>query len=172
MYFITKAIDLLKDGGQLIVIFPNSWMNARTGKEFQKVMLSQCSLAKKVHIYGDIFEREALVDVAILKLVKGTADMASSEMFLEAKNGKLTQISASSRKSFQGFSHPFSKLASIKEDWERAAMRCISILILNAKIPHGSDPLFLLQKISMDILRKMPGLIDYSFRLTRKHPVQ
>lgn len=113
-YFIMKAIDLLKDGGELIVIFPSSWTNARTGKEFQKVMLSQCGLAKKVHIYGDIFEQEALVDVAILKLVKGAADMVSCEAFLEAKGGKLTPISANSKKTFQGFSYPFSKLASIK----------------------------------------------------------
>lgn len=34
MYFIMKAIDLLKLVGQLIVIFPSSWINARSGIEF------------------------------------------------------------------------------------------------------------------------------------------
>lgn len=54
MYFIMKAIDLLKNGGQLIVIFPSSWMNARSGVEFQKTMLSKCGMHCSYHKRGNI----------------------------------------------------------------------------------------------------------------------
>ena len=114
MYFIMKAIDLLKNGGQLIVIFPSSWMNARSGVEFQKTMLSKCGMEKQIHIHGDVFEREALVDVVILKLIKGKTDIDTIEEYLESKNGELQSVSLRENKAFEEFSYPFSKLATIK----------------------------------------------------------
>lgn len=114
MYFIMKAIDLLKNGGQLIVIFPSSWMNARSGVEFQKTMLSKCGMEKQIHIHGDVFEREALVDVVILKLIKGKTDIDTIEEYLESKNGELQSVSLIENKAFEEFSYPFSKLATIK----------------------------------------------------------
>ncbi len=114
MYFIMKAIDLLKKNGQLTVIFPSSWMNAKTGAEFQELMLSKCGLEKKVHIYGDVFERGALVEVVILKLIKGRLDLIADEEFLESKNGKLAVVRVNEKKAFQMFSYPFSELATIK----------------------------------------------------------
>lgn len=114
MYFIMKAIDLLKENGQLIVIFPSSWMNAKTGEKFQKLMLSKCGLEKQIHIYGDVFEREALVEVVILKLIKGRLNLIADEEFLESKDGILTSVSVNEQKSFNMFSYPFSELATIK----------------------------------------------------------
>lgn len=114
MYFIMKAIDLLKNGGQLIVIFPSSWMNARSGVKFQKTMLSKCGMEKQIHIHGDVFEREALVDVVILKLIKGKTDVDTIEEYLESKNGKLQSVSIRENKAFEEFSYPFYKLATIK----------------------------------------------------------
>lgn len=114
MYFIMKAINLLKDGGQLIVIFPSSWMNARSGVDFQKLMLSQCGLERQIHIYGDVFEREALVEVVILKLVKGVFGKRVTEEYLESKDGKLIEISLSDKKEISLFTQPFSEFATIK----------------------------------------------------------
>lgn len=114
MYFIMKAIDLLKDGGQLIVIFPCSWMNARTGHSFKNSMLAKCGLEKQIHIYGDVFEKEALVDVVILKMIKGRLNLATQEEYLEAKEGKLCSISSSKRQELQIFEYPFSELATIR----------------------------------------------------------
>jgi type I restriction-modification system DNA methylase subunit len=111
MYFIMKAINLLKDGGQLIVIFPSSWMNARSGVDFQKLMLSQCGLERQIHIYGDVFEREALVEVVILKLVKGVFGKRVTEEYLESKDGKLIEISLSDKKEISLFTQPFSEFA-------------------------------------------------------------
>ncbi len=48
MYFLIKAIDLLKENGQLIVIFPSSWMQARSGSGFKKLLLVLCQ--EKVQI--------------------------------------------------------------------------------------------------------------------------
>ena len=114
MYFIMKAIDLLKDDGQLIVIFPSSWMNARSGVEFQKTMLSKCGVEKQIHIHGDVFEREALVDVVIMKLIKGKTDIDTIEEYLESKDGTLRKVSAREVEAFEDFQYPFSKLATIK----------------------------------------------------------
>ena len=114
MYFIMKAIDLLKNDGQLIVIFPSSWMKAKSGIEFQKTMLSKCGIENQIHIHGDVFEREALVDVVILKLVKGKMDIDTVEEYLESKDGELQSVSIRDNKAFEEFAYPFSKLATIK----------------------------------------------------------
>ena len=48
MYFIVKAISLLAENGELIVIFPGSWLTARSGKQFEKVIYAKCSLIKQL----------------------------------------------------------------------------------------------------------------------------
>ncbi len=55
MYFIFKAIDLSKTKGQLVVIFPSSWLKARSGKSFEKALYSQCSLKQRF-----IFQEKSL----------------------------------------------------------------------------------------------------------------
>lgn len=114
MYFTMKAIDLLKNGGQLIVIFPSSWINARSGIEFQKTMFSKCGVEKQIHIHGNVFEREALVDVVILKLIKGKTDLNTIEEYLESKDGKLQSVSLRENEAFEEFLYPFCELATIK----------------------------------------------------------
>lgn len=114
MYFIMKAIDLLKDGGKLIAIFPSSWINAKGGAEFQKTMLAQCYMEKQIHIHGDIFEREALVEVVILKLIKGKKKLTVSENYLESKGESLRVIMPNKQKAIKIFSYSFAELATIK----------------------------------------------------------
>lgn len=70
MYFIFKALDLLKVDGEMVVIFPSSWMDARSGKAFQMALNSRATIIKQVHISGEVFEKSALVEVVILKLKK------------------------------------------------------------------------------------------------------
>ena len=114
MYFIMKAIALLKQGGQLIVIFPSSWMNTRTGTAFGQLMLSKCGIEKQVYIFGEVFEKEAIVEVAILKLRKGKTSMAARQAFLQSKDGKLIVMPAGCNSAAETFSYPFSRLATIK----------------------------------------------------------
>lgn len=71
MYFILKAISLLRDGGELIVIFPNTWMKAKSGISFKSLIWNECSILQLFNITGNVFEKNALVDVLILKIKKG-----------------------------------------------------------------------------------------------------
>lgn len=92
MYFIFKAIDLLKKDGELIVIFPSSWIDARSGKQFQKALYSLCTLKQQVHISGEVFEKNALVEVVILKLQRGKSKSCEKITFLEMRNSKLYKL--------------------------------------------------------------------------------
>ena len=134
MYFIMKAIALLKQGGQLIVIFPSSWMNARTGAAFRQMMLSKCGIEKQVYIFGEVFEKEPIVEVAILKLRKGKINMAAQEEFLQSKDGKLTTIPASRNRAVEIFSYPFSGLATIKRGLETGC----NAMYINPDLPDAA----------------------------------
>lgn len=114
MYFILKAIDLLKVNGQLIVIFPSSWMNAKSGQKFKKTMLAKCGVERCVHIYGNVFERGALVEVVILKLRKGKLGLIGIEENLEATDENLIYTQQNKNSDFDLFSCHFSKLATVK----------------------------------------------------------
>lgn len=90
MYFIIKAIELLREEGELVVIFPSSWMTARSGKDFRKQLFANTRLIKEVHIYGDVFEKDALVEVVILKLVKGKGNTSAVEpVYMELSNQEI-----------------------------------------------------------------------------------
>ena len=70
MYFIVKAISLLKKGGELVVIFPNIWMKAKSGKFLRSLIYEECTVTHQINITGKVFEKKALVDVVILKIIK------------------------------------------------------------------------------------------------------
>ena len=73
MYFVVKAISVLKANGELIVIFPESWLNSKGGITFKNFLESYCTVEKRIHVSGRAFEKDALVDVVILKLKKNVA---------------------------------------------------------------------------------------------------
>lgn len=89
MYFIIKSIDLLKDGGELVVIFPSSWLQAKSGKQFEKSLYSKCTLIKQIHIVGEVFEKNALVEVVILHLAKGDVSVDAVVENVKISNGTL-----------------------------------------------------------------------------------
>ena len=71
MYFVVKAIDLLNDGGQLVVIFPDSWSRSKTGIAFKHFLIKNCEIAKKISMENTSpFVDEVLTNVVILKLIK------------------------------------------------------------------------------------------------------
>lgn len=51
MYFIFKALDLLKVDGEMVVIFPSSWMDARSGKAFQMALNSRATIIKQEMLF-------------------------------------------------------------------------------------------------------------------------
>lgn len=70
MYFILRAILLLRDGGELIAIFPNSWTNTPVGRQFYEQMKLHGSITDFINVEGEAFEGSPMVDVCILKYVK------------------------------------------------------------------------------------------------------
>ena len=90
MYFVVKAINLLRTGGELVVIFPSTWMDARSGKSFEKLLNQQVIITEKIYVSGDAFDENALVDVVILKMVKGLVKSNfTMDKHLSLFNGKL-----------------------------------------------------------------------------------
>lgn len=71
MYFILRAILLLREGGELIAIFPNSWTNTPVGKQFYEQMRFHGCITDFINVEGEAFEGSPMVDVCILKYVKG-----------------------------------------------------------------------------------------------------
>ena len=71
MYFILRAILLLREGGELIAIFPNSWTNTPVGKQFYEQMKLQGNITNFINVEGEAFEGSPMVDVCIMKYVKG-----------------------------------------------------------------------------------------------------
>lgn len=160
MYFVLKAIELLREGGQLIVIFPSSWMNAKTGADFQKLMLSKCGLGRQIHIYGDVFEREALVDVVILKLIKGRPGLTVDETFLESRDGNLSVVPTKKKKECNLFSYPFSKLATIK----RGMATGCNAMYINPALSCNDDAYF---KRILSSPKSIDGYTTQNARLDR-----
>ena len=58
MYFVLKAIEVLKLGGEMIVIFPGSWLNAKIGWSFKQLVLKQAYIEKLLYVSGDVFEKD------------------------------------------------------------------------------------------------------------------
>ena len=68
MYFIVKALSLLEQGGEMVAIFPVSWQNAKSGREFEKLMRFLGDVERHIRISGKIFETAEMVEVVILKM--------------------------------------------------------------------------------------------------------
>lgn len=68
MYFILRAILLLKDGGELIAIFPK--YHGHIDNEFEYQLHSHGTLTDVWDVEGTLFD-EPMVDVRIIKFVKG-----------------------------------------------------------------------------------------------------
>ena len=154
MYFIIKAIDLLKDRGELVVIFPSSWMNARSGQSFKELLVSRTWIEREIYICGEIFEKDALVDVVILKLIKDSNPTEKKDVkpeYLELTDGKLKEVVGHSEEFVLNLSVPFSKYSSVRRGlttgWNTMfinpqgvrldAEECITKIISSPKAVHG-----------------------------------
>ena len=71
MYFILRSILLLRDGGELIAIFPNSWMNTPVGKQFYEQICHHGCITDFINVEGEAFEGSPMVDVCIMIFMKG-----------------------------------------------------------------------------------------------------
>lgn len=114
MYFIVKAIHLLKQNGELVVIFPSSWIKTKNGTEFKNLLNNYCSLINEINITGDIFEDSPMVEVIILHLRKGRSKVVPNNQKIEVKNGVLKFINDKLESCNLKFSTPFDKIAKIR----------------------------------------------------------
>ena len=114
MYFIVKALNLLNIGGEMLVIFPSSWLNARSGKDFEKIMRSLGVIEKQIHISGEVFETNALVEVVILKLIRGVKASSETIEYAKLENGKVITVSASDNLENIVLRTPFCEYGSVR----------------------------------------------------------
>lgn len=114
MYFIIKAFSLLREGGEMIVIFPSSWIKARSGAVFQKLMYKYGEPLRQIHISGEVFEKNALVEVVILKLKKGYHSSTVVPEYLKLENDKFTMIKAIDNDEHLEFEKKFQDMATIR----------------------------------------------------------
>ena len=116
MYFVIKAIHLLKQNGELVVIFPNSWIKTKNGIEFKNLLNSYCSLINEINISGDVFENSPLVEVMILHLKKGKSNInvTPNNQKIEIKNGIFKNINDVQESCNLNFSMPFNKIAKVR----------------------------------------------------------
>lgn len=71
IYFILRAILQLRDGGELIAIFPNSWTNTPVGRQFYEQLALHGRVTDFINVEGEAFEGSPMVDVCIVKFKKG-----------------------------------------------------------------------------------------------------
>lgn len=134
MYFIIKALYLLKKNGEMVVIFPASWLNAKSGENFKKLLESLCSIDRQIHVYGKAFETDALVEVVILKVVRGQHPKTPNVEYAKLNNGKITMARSNRQDKNIVLSESFGTYGTVRRG---ITTGCNSIFI-NPNI-HGCD---------------------------------
>lgn len=88
MYFTIQAFKALKEDGQMVVIFPNSWERNRSGRKFRQALSRLGRVEQHITVIGNPFQGEPIVDVEILKLRRGggTIDTVYKEIRIEGDN--------------------------------------------------------------------------------------
>ncbi len=114
MYFIIKAISLLKKNGEMVVIFPGSWLQAKNGNRFEAALYKNCSVERQIHISGDVFEESALVDVLILKLKKDGKNRQASPEYIKLLNGNLEAYEDETSELRVKFQTPFFSISRVR----------------------------------------------------------
>ncbi|MCI7187808.1 MAG: N-6 DNA methylase [Fusobacterium mortiferum] len=135
MYFIIKSLEVLNDNGEMIVIFPSSWLKARSGEFFKQLLYSKCTLKKQIHIHGNLFEMDALVDVIILVLIKGKKKYISENINLKAIDNNITVVQYNKIDFEIDFEIKFDKYASIR----RGLTTGFNEMFINPKISNKNN---------------------------------
>ncbi len=73
VYFIIRAIELLRNNGQLVVIFPSSWVHSTLASFIYQVFSIDGHISQFISVLGNPFVGDPIVDVCIIKYIKGKA---------------------------------------------------------------------------------------------------
>lgn len=71
--FIEKALNLLREGGYLAFIVPNTWLTIQTHKTLRQLLAKSTSSLKIVNVFDKVFP-DASVDVSLVVCQKGQGD--------------------------------------------------------------------------------------------------
>ncbi len=82
--FIERAFELLRDGGYLAFIVPNTWLTIQTHKALRMLLANNTSSLKIVNVFDKVFP-DAAVDVSLVVCQKGSGDLLE---ILELVNGE------------------------------------------------------------------------------------
>ncbi len=86
IYFIARCVHLLRNGGQMVAIFPNAWINTPDGKGFMSQLLGKGSIDNLIKVVGYPFVGNPFVDVIILKFTKGGDNKTREETLIIRDN--------------------------------------------------------------------------------------
>lgn len=114
MYFILKGLDLLRSGGELIAIFPGSWMNSKVGENFKKEIDKIANTMSLTKIIGDPFENKAMVDVVIMKLIKNSNIENCKPKFISVDGNKINEQMLGELNIKETLPIPFSEYANVR----------------------------------------------------------
>ena len=114
MYFVVKALDVLKNEGTLIVIFPDSWINSLNGKKFRELVFSNNTLVQQYNVSGNVFEKNALVKVVVMKIKKGIVQTKAKAQNVMFFNNEIRFVYDDTTSYDLGFKTTFDSIARIK----------------------------------------------------------
>jgi len=89
--FIENSINLLKKGGLISFIVPQTWQTGNNYVKFRKYVLSNCAVERLVNLPFNVFE-EAYIDTGIFKFKKGRSANAKFLAYTYAKKEKIISI--------------------------------------------------------------------------------
>lgn len=93
IYFVLHSICQLRQGGELIAIFPNSWLKSYNGECLRKAFSTFGSITRMIEVKGNPFEGKPMVEVCILKFVK-TVGLPTAHTTIDADAPEITETEA------------------------------------------------------------------------------
>lgn len=109
--FIEKSIDLLKEGGILGFILPNSLLRVTSYEEIRKLILEKTSILKIINLKPGVFEGVTASTIIII-LQKEKSREKREENLIKISEGLENQFSLKSQKEFFNYLHIFDIISS------------------------------------------------------------
>lgn len=69
-YFLIRALELLRNDGELIAIIPKIWNKSKSGKSLKKIVENYGIVEQEIPLNGSVFGKSVLVDVSIIKIIR------------------------------------------------------------------------------------------------------
>lgn len=87
IYFLLRALPMLKIGGRVAVITADPWLNVGYGEGFKKYLQSYFKIESLISLDKGVFSDAEVKPILLLATKKETVDLNSSVHFIRVKNG-------------------------------------------------------------------------------------